>query len=75
MDNGPKPKVLLHGKANRSQNGEETDISAMIDRSGCSDAYYKLEDCLAGNDRDWRKCQNFVKLWKQCSDKQKSENK
>ena len=66
MDHGSQPKVLLHGKANRNRNGEETDISAMIDRSGCSEDYYKLEDCLAANDRDWRKCQEFVKQWNLC---------
>ena len=35
----------------------------------CTPIYYKLEDCLADNDRDWRKCQEVVKELKICNDK------
>ncbi len=68
MEKEIQPKVIVHGKASRNSKGEEVDIGTMIDRSGCGEAYYKLEDCLADNERDWRKCQNFVKAWKNCFD-------
>ncbi len=49
----------------------EKDIDQMIEKSGCAQIYYKLEECMGENDRDWRKCQNEVRLLKQCSDLKK----
>jgi hypothetical protein len=43
------------------------DIDDMIDKSGCSQVYYKLEECLGEHDRDWRKCQNEVKALQICN--------
>jgi hypothetical protein len=45
----------------------EVDVQEMIDKSKCADLYYKLEECLGEYDREWRKCQNEVKLLKECS--------
>lgn len=60
----------------RGDNAEEAekDIDQMIENSGCSEVYFKLEECIGENDRDWRKCQNEVKLLKQCSDAQKKKH-
>ena len=36
--------------------------------------YNKLQDCLIATDRDWSKCQEEVKKWKQCFvEKQKNK--
>jgi len=45
----------------------EVDIERMIDKFGCAEAYYALEECLGDNDRDWRKCQRAVRALKDCS--------
>lgn len=45
------------------------DISKMIEKSGCSVPYYKLEDCLGESDRDFRKCQEQLKELKSCYNK------
>jgi len=36
---------------------DEDVVEKVIKQVGCSKLYYKLEDCLGENDRDWRKCQ------------------
>lgn len=40
----------------------EVDIGDMIEKSGCSDMYSSLEECLGEKDRDWRQCQVEVIL-------------
>jgi hypothetical protein len=45
----------------------EVDIEDMIEKSGCSEVYYKLEECLGEHDRDWTKCQVTVKALQACS--------
>ena len=44
------------------------DIEGMIERGGCANAYYKMEECLGEYDRDWTKCQETVQELKQCND-------
>eukprot|EP01039_Chlorochromonas_danica_P000374 gene374-406_t len=70
---GGQPKIVVHGKFNKTNKGEEVDISAMIDHSGCAQIYYDLEECLGENDRDWRKCQTLVQSWKVCYQKKDKE--
>ena len=43
------------------------DIDDMILKSGCSNEYYKLEECLCDNDRKWSKCQQQVSLLQKCN--------
>lgn len=53
------------------------DIDSMIEKSGCSQIYFKLEDCLGENDRDWTKCQAEVKALQKCNSlvqKRRKEN-
>ncbi|OQS03715.1 hypothetical protein THRCLA_21096 [Thraustotheca clavata] len=45
------------------------DIEDLIERNKCAKEYYKLEDCLAEYDRNWSKCQDVVKLLRQCNDR------
>ena len=63
-----KPTNLHKGsKGAKAESGDDLDISDMIDKSGCADVYYTLEECLGEYDRDWRKCQKEVQLLKICS--------
>ena len=50
------------------------DIDDMILKSGCSNEYYKLEECLCDNDRKWSKCQQQVSSLQKCNNiKQKQK--
>lgn len=69
-----QPKIIVHGRA-KNNRGEEIDVSTLIERSGCSEVYYQLEDCLGENDRDWRKCQSSVNAWRACYDKQQADKR
>lgn len=51
---------------------EGVDIEAIIEDTGCKEAYEKLEVCMGENERDWRKCQTEVHSFKKCwEDKKK----
>ncbi|ETI37889.1 hypothetical protein F441_16089 [Phytophthora nicotianae CJ01A1] len=67
----PKPPVPIAGlhAGSKSDFGEDLDVDELIERNRCHEDYYKLEDCLADFDRDWRKCQEQVKKLKQCNDR------
>ncbi len=56
-------KVVIHKDAG-------LDVEQAIARTlgSCTSIYYELEECLAQNDRDWRKCQSVVKSLKLCND-------
>ena len=53
-------------KASSEENTYEVDIETMIERTKCSKPYYALEECLGEENRDWRRCQTFVKALNQC---------
>jgi len=38
----------------------------------CAATYEALEDCLADSNRDWRKCQEPLKTWKDCFEQAKA---
>ena len=44
----------------------EVDVDATLERKGCTDEFEKLQLCLADNNRDWVKCKDLVKHWKEC---------
>ncbi len=54
------------GKVHVTSVESGSDISDMIERSGCSIPYYKLEECLGDNDRDFRKCKEVVTELRKC---------
>ncbi|KAF1326750.1 hypothetical protein FI667_g8186, partial [Globisporangium splendens] len=58
----------LHA-GSQSDFGDDIDIDAMIEKMGCAQDYYKLEECLGEFDRDWTKCQAQVKQLKLCNDR------
>ncbi|VDL18439.1 unnamed protein product [Hymenolepis diminuta] len=51
---------------------EEDLVIALIKRTGCLDQHNAIMECMY-NYKDWRKCQNEVKLFRQCMSK-KEEN-
>ena len=52
---------------------EEDPVDTMLNKTGCSDQHYAVQECMF-NHRDWRKCQNEVKLFRECMAKN-SQNK
>ena len=44
-----------------------TDLEARILGSGCSAAFYALEECLGEHARCFSACQPHVQAWKACS--------
>lgn len=59
----------------RSGSGEggtfstSVDIDSLIEKSKCAGPYLELEKCLVDSNRNWSKCQQFVKALKICNDK------
>lgn len=68
MPKPPVPVAGLHG-GSKSNFGEDLDLDELIERNHCHEDYYKVENCLADFNRDWRKCQEQVKKLKQCNDR------
>ncbi|GLE00693.1 hypothetical protein PINS_up009482 [Pythium insidiosum] len=65
------PPAVVAGlhQGSKSDFGEDLDIDDMIEKMGCSKDYYALEECLGEYDRDWTKCQTYVKQLKVCNDR------
>ncbi|XP_054153837.1 cytochrome c oxidase assembly factor 4 homolog, mitochondrial-like [Oppia nitens] len=49
----------------RSDNEEVDPLEAMLDKTGCKQHHYSLQDCMYEH-RDWRKCQDLVQQLKDC---------
>lgn len=47
---------------------QDLDFDSVIRQQGeeCAALYLKLEECLVSSNRDWRPCQQQLKLWKEC---------
>lgn len=43
----------------------EDPVERMLKRTGCMELHYQVQECIAEH-RDWRKCQNEVKRFKEC---------
>jgi hypothetical protein len=66
----PKPTIREGNYLNQRDGGgsaPEVDLAEMIEKSKCSELYYRLEECLGEYNREWRKCQVEVKALKDCS--------
>ena len=47
---------------------EEIDqFEVVVDRSGCREQHESLQICFVDS-KDWRKCENEMKLFKECMD-------
>jgi len=46
---------------------EEDDdpVESMLRKAGCLEQHYEVQMCMADN-KDWRKCQDFVKKFQTC---------
>ncbi len=62
-----------HGKAAHKEASMDVEQAIARTLGSCTTIYYELEDCLAHNDRDWRKCQDIVKKLKICNDSKNKE--
>lgn len=51
------------------------DIDETIKKMRCAKEYLQLEECLLNENRDWTKCQIYVKALKCCHDRGSSEQK
>ncbi|VDM27946.1 unnamed protein product [Hydatigera taeniaeformis] len=49
-------------------NEDEDPVIEMIKRTGCLDEHNAIMECMAEN-KDWRKCQDKVKLFRDCMSK------
>ena len=67
MENPKLKAINHHNKTALNEDVDNQDISSIINKSTCAIQYYKLEECLVENNRNWTKCQEFVQLLKQCS--------
>ena len=47
---------------------EEDPFYSIIERTGCSDFHFQLQDCYDKN-RDWKSCSVEMKEFKLCMDK------
>ena len=45
---------------------DEDVMEGILHDSGCKVAYEVMEECLADHGRNWTKCQEQVKQWRQC---------
>nr|XP_033804684.1 cytochrome c oxidase assembly factor 4 homolog, mitochondrial isoform X2 [Geotrypetes seraphini]XP_033804686.1 cytochrome c oxidase assembly factor 4 homolog, mitochondrial isoform X2 [Geotrypetes seraphini]XP_033804687.1 cytochrome c oxidase assembly factor 4 homolog, mitochondrial isoform X2 [Geotrypetes seraphini] len=60
-------------KVEREEQEEEEDpLDQMIFRSGCAAFHYALQECMS-EQRDWRKCQQQVQLFKDCMQEQQKQ--
>ncbi|XP_019849492.1 PREDICTED: coiled-coil-helix-coiled-coil-helix domain-containing protein C550.01c-like [Amphimedon queenslandica] len=51
---------------------EELDqYEASLLKSGCAKEHYQLQECYYDHGNDWRKCQEQMKLFKDCMSKKK----
>lgn len=62
-----------HMTIKERKESSDVDIEDMIEKSGCSQEYYMLEECLGEHDRDWRKCQKTVKDLRLCNERPKKK--
>eukprot|EP00920_Eleutheroschizon_duboscqi_P016596 GHVT01039366.1.p1 GENE.GHVT01039366.1~~GHVT01039366.1.p1 ORF type:complete len:163 (+),score=32.55 GHVT01039366.1:146-634(+) len=47
------------------------DVDDKIDSTGCKCEYSLLEDCLFDHDKDWRKCQQELRVFRDCCAKER----
>jgi len=53
--------------SNNKQDDDDSEVEVMINKSKCVKQYLFLEQCLGENNRNFAKCQEPIKLLKQCS--------
>eukprot|EP00516_Mucochytrium_quahogii_P009690 CAMPEP_0203775400 /NCGR_PEP_ID=MMETSP0099_2-20121227/6061_1 /ASSEMBLY_ACC=CAM_ASM_000209 /TAXON_ID=96639 /ORGANISM=" , Strain NY0313808BC1" /LENGTH=60 /DNA_ID=CAMNT_0050674075 /DNA_START=90 /DNA_END=272 /DNA_ORIENTATION=- len=51
----------------------DVDVDADLGKRGCQESFDRLQICMADSDRDWSKCQDLVKEWKACFNKENND--
>lgn len=59
---------------NADDDDEEDPVEALIKRTGCLDQHNAIMECMFEH-KDWRKCQDKVKLFRQCMTKKEEKHK
>nr|PIL98547.1 hypothetical protein TGCOUG_208300 [Toxoplasma gondii COUG] len=47
------------------------DVDDKVERTGCSEPYGRLVDCLDVQDKDWRKCREELQEFRRCCHEKK----
>ena len=55
-------------KPSSSEEEDEDPVDRYLNKSGCADLHFKVQECMVDY-KDWRKCQDHVKAFKNCIDK------
>ena len=67
------PHNRMKHKEKIDEDDEEDHVDKMLRKAGCAEAHYKVQECMAET-KDWRKCQDLVKAFKDCIDQSKRKN-
>jgi len=52
---------------------EEDLVDTLIEKSGCSQEHYLVNECMVEH-RDWRKCQQTLRNFQACLNKNKTKS-
>jgi hypothetical protein len=52
--------------ATGTKTNQPVDFDEQLKRFGCSADFERMESCLGDNDRNWRVCQEHVRIFKLC---------
>lgn len=63
-----------HERKLREEKEEEEEdlVDKLINKSGCSDEHYLVQECMVEH-QDWRKCQQVLKNFQACLNKNKKQ--
>lgn len=66
---GETPRLSPHKPKEFDSSNEQDTYELMLEKSGCSQYHYKLQDCFYDNNSDWRKCQKEMMEFRECMSK------
>lgn len=58
------------GQKSEATDEERDPYELRIEKSGCSEYHYKLQECYIEHNNDWRECQQEMKAFRECMSKQ-----
>ena len=63
---------MSHERKVSSADDDLDPAERMLKASGCLDSHYAVQACMVDH-KDWRRCQDQVKLFKECIEKAKKK--
>ncbi|XP_033741000.1 cytochrome c oxidase assembly factor 4 homolog, mitochondrial-like [Pecten maximus] len=67
-----------HDRSKRPTKSEEDDdddpVEKLLKKAGCLDQHYAVQECMFDN-KDWTKCQNQVKEFRECVERSQKKKK